>query len=124
VTGRRPNGRALKPNQRERDQRESVIDNLIGRALRGVLSIPEAAVLADYVRAERRVAERTRRSLADTTNALQRHRLAADAEVQRLEAELAAATPDTPPEPLSSPQGAPQPSDGPQPPHARTRPAA
>ena len=77
--------RAAKPNQQERAQRRAVIDTLLGRALRGVLTIPEAALLADYVRAEQRLADTTRRALADTTRALQRHREAADAAV--LEAE-------------------------------------
>jgi hypothetical protein len=80
--------RAPKPNQHERATRQAVIDNLIGRALRGALTIPEAALLADYVRADRLVADKTRRSLGDTTRALQRHREAADAEVQRLEARV------------------------------------
>jgi hypothetical protein len=80
--------RAPKPNQHERATRQAVIDNLLGRALRGALTIPEAALLADYVRAERLVADKTRRSLGDTTRALQRHREAADAEVQRLEARV------------------------------------
>jgi hypothetical protein len=77
--------RAPKPNQHERSQRQTAIDHLITRALRGVLTVPEAAVLADYVRAERLLADKTRRSLADTTRALQRHREAADAEIRRLE---------------------------------------
>jgi hypothetical protein len=77
--------RAPKPNQHERTQRQTAIDHLITRALRGVLTVPEAAVLADYVRAERLLADKTRRSLADTTRALQRHREAADAEIRRLE---------------------------------------
>ncbi|MFL4947528.1 hypothetical protein ACJ6WE_09160 [Streptomyces sp. MMS24-I31] len=81
-----PTIRAPKPNQHERAARQSTIDTLLQRALRGVLTIPEAAVLAEYVRAERRLADKTRQSLADTTRALQRHREAADAEVQRLEA--------------------------------------
>jgi hypothetical protein len=49
------------------------------------LTIPEAAVLAEYVQTERRIAELTRQQLADTTRALQRHREAADAEIRRLE---------------------------------------
>lgn len=81
----RPPIRAPKPNQHERTQRQTTIDVLLTRALRGVLTIPEAAVLAEYVRAEQRLAEKTRRSLADTTRALQRHREAADAEIRRLE---------------------------------------
>lgn len=81
----RPAIRAPKPNQHERVQRQTVIDNLIGRALRGALTIPEAAVLAEYWAAERRVEEKTRRRLGDTTRALERHRAAADAAI--LEAE-------------------------------------
>jgi Mn-dependent DtxR family transcriptional regulator len=89
MTGRRPNGHALKPNQRDRAQRELVIDTLLARALRGVLTIPEAAALAEAWREERRVEEKTRRRLADTTRALERHRAAADATIQQLEAQLA-----------------------------------
>lgn len=85
MTTHPPRTRAPKPNQHERANRQAVIDNLIGRALRGVLTIPEAAVLAYYWQAERRVEEKTRRSLADTTRALERHRQAADAEIRRLE---------------------------------------
>ncbi|MEV5414743.1 hypothetical protein [Streptomyces albogriseolus] len=84
--------RAPKPNQHERSQRQTAIDHLITRALRGALSIPEAAVLAEYVRAERQLADKTRRSLADTTRALQRHREAADAEIRRLEERIAELT--------------------------------
>lgn len=90
MTDRRPNGHALKPNHRDRIQRDAVIDNLIGRALRGVLTIPEAAVLAEYWREDRRIGEKTRRRLTDTTRALQRHREAADAEIRGLEAQIAA----------------------------------
>jgi hypothetical protein len=88
----KPTVRADKPNQQERATRQAVIDNLLGRALRGVLTIPEAALLAEYVRAERRNADKTRQSLAHTTRALQRHRAAADAEIQRLEARNAELT--------------------------------
>lgn len=77
--------RAPKPNQHERAARQATIDNLLRRALRGALTIPEAAVLAEYWRAEQRIAEKTRQSLGDTTRALQRHREAADAEIRRLE---------------------------------------
>jgi hypothetical protein len=85
----RPTVRAPKPNQHDRATRQTVIDQLIGRALRGTLTIPEAAVLADYWRAEQQLAEKTRRSLGDTTRALQRHREAADTEIQRLEDRIA-----------------------------------
>ena len=82
----RPAVRAPKPNQHERAQRQGAIDVLLQRALRGVLTIPEAAVLADYVRAERRNADQTRISLGHTTRTLNLHRQAADVEIQRLEA--------------------------------------
>jgi hypothetical protein len=81
----KPTTRAPKPNQHERAARQGAIDTLLQRALRGRLTIPEAAVLAEYVQAERRIAELTRQQLTDTTRALQRHREAADAEIQRLE---------------------------------------
>lgn len=92
MNGRRPNGHALKPNERERLQRQALIDSLLDRALRGLLTIPEAAVLAEAWRAERRVEEKTRRSLTDTTRALQRHREAADSEIRRLEERVAELT--------------------------------
>lgn len=85
TTHPKPAVRAPKPNQHERATRHAVIDNLIQRALRGVLTIPEAAVLAEYWSTERQVSDKTRRSLGDTTRALERHRAAADTEIQRLE---------------------------------------
>jgi hypothetical protein len=78
----RPGPRALKPNQQERTHRRTTIDTLLGRALRGALTIPEAALLADCVRAEQRQADATRQSLTDTTRALDRHRAAADIAIQ------------------------------------------
>ncbi|TVZ96489.1 hypothetical protein [Streptomyces sp. BK340] len=85
MTRPRPTTRAPKPNQQERAQRELVIDNLIGRALRGHLTIPEAALLADYIRADRRNAQQTRQSLTDTTRALERHREAARTAIREAE---------------------------------------
>lgn len=85
TTHPKPTTRAPKPNQHERAARQGAIDALLRRALRGALTIPEAAVLAEYVQTERRIAELTRQQLADTTRALQRHREAADAEIRRLE---------------------------------------
>lgn len=84
--------RAPKPNQHERAQRQAIIDTLLARALRGALTVPEAAVLAEYWRAEQRLADKTRISLGDTTRALASHRAAADAEIQRLEARIAELT--------------------------------
>jgi hypothetical protein len=92
VTLRPDRVRAPKPNQHDRAHRQAVIDTLLSRACRGALSIPEAALLAEYWRAEQRLAEKTRRSLADTTRALQRHREAADAEIRRLEESIAELT--------------------------------
>lgn len=92
MRSRRPNGHALKPNERERLQRQALIDSLLDRALRGSLTIPEAAVLAEAWRTERRVEEKTRRRLTDTSRALQRHREAADTEIRRLEDRIAELT--------------------------------
>lgn len=85
MTRRKPEVRAAKPNHIARAQRDAAIDALLQRALRGLLTIPEAAVLAEYWREERRLGEKTRRSLADTTRALEKHRAAADAEIRQLE---------------------------------------
>ncbi|MGW0920138.1 hypothetical protein ACWD3J_14110 [Streptomyces sp. NPDC002755] len=89
MRGRRPSGHALKPNERLRLQREALIDTLLDRALRGLLTIPEAAVLAEAWRTERAVEEKTRRRLGDTTRALTNHRAAADEVVRQLEARIA-----------------------------------
>ncbi|MDH6448232.1 polyhydroxyalkanoate synthesis regulator phasin [Streptomyces sp. SAI-119] len=86
---RRPNGHAVKPNERERQQRQTLIDALLLRALAGQLTIPEAATLAEAWRAEQAIEEKTRRRLGDTTRALTRHRAAADAEIRRLEDHIA-----------------------------------
>ena len=129
MSRRKPDVRALKPNERERLQRQALIDALLDRALRGLLTIPEAAVLAEAWRAERRVEEKTRRRLGDTTRALARHREAADAEIRRLEGLL----PDTgsvgPSEALCGPQSATEAADGardvreaPEAPQGRTAP--
>jgi hypothetical protein len=108
VTGQQQRVRPPKPNQHERAQRQTAIDILLARALRGVLSVPEAAVLADYWRGERELADKTRRSLGETTRALQRNREAADAEIQRLEARVAEL------EGGRSAEAAPEVTDGPE----------
>ncbi|MGW0579211.1 hypothetical protein ACWD25_25335 [Streptomyces sp. NPDC002920] len=90
--------RAPKPNQHERAHRQAAVEALLQRALRGLLTIPEAAVLAEYWRAEQQLAEKTRHRLGDTTRALQRHREAADAEIQRLEARIEELATDQPQE--------------------------
>ncbi|WP_020135097.1 hypothetical protein [Streptomyces sp. 351MFTsu5.1] len=89
---RRPNGHALKPNQRARQQREAAVEALLLKAAAGTLSIPEGLLLAECWREERRLDAKTRQRLTDTTRALERHREAADGEIRRLEAELAAGT--------------------------------
>ncbi|WP_030169049.1 hypothetical protein [Streptomyces sp. NRRL S-813] len=83
-----PTVRAPKANQQERAQRRTTIDVLLHRAIHGVLSTTEASLLAEYVRAEQQLADKTRRTLTDTTQALQRHREAADAVIQALEARI------------------------------------
>ena len=92
MTSRRPNranGHAVKPNERARLQREALIDTLLLRAISGELTIPEAATLAQAWRTERRVEEKTRRRLGETTRALTKHRAAAADIVQELEARIA-----------------------------------
>lgn len=92
MTNRRSNGHAVKPNERERRQREALIDTLLDHALRGELTIPEAATLAEAWRTERKVEEKTRRRLGETTRALTRNRAAADDEIRRLENRIAELT--------------------------------
>jgi len=108
--------RAPKPNEHERAQRQATIEILLRRALHGVLSVPEAAVLADYWRAERELADKTRRSLGETTRALQRNREAADAEIRRLEARVAELEADrgteAPREATDGPQGVQEAANG------------
>lgn len=77
--------RPPRPNQQQRAHRRAIIDTLLIRALRGVLTIPEAAVLADSVRTERRLTDVTRQRLTETTRALQRNRDAADAAIREAE---------------------------------------
>ncbi|NUP18375.1 MAG: hypothetical protein HOZ81_20285 [Streptomyces sp.] len=92
MTGRRPNrpnGRPAKPNERERLQREALIDALLLRAISGELTIPEASTLAEAWRTERKVEEKTRRRLGETTRALTKHRAAAADIVQELEDRIA-----------------------------------
>jgi hypothetical protein len=108
--------RAPKPNEHERAQRQAAVEILLRRALHGVLSVPEAAVLADYWRAERELADKTRRSLGETTRALQRNREAADVEIRRLEARVAeleaARGAEAAQEPAGGPQGAQEAANG------------
>ncbi|MDR3083100.1 MAG: hypothetical protein LBV60_19640 [Streptomyces sp.] len=84
-----PTVRAPKANQQERVQRRIAIDHLLVRALHGSLSPLEAERLAEYVRAEQQVADKTRESLARTTRALERRTRAFDATIQEFEARIA-----------------------------------
>ncbi|MFI9598887.1 hypothetical protein ACIHCX_03230 [Streptomyces sp. NPDC052043] len=83
-----PTVRAPKANQRERALRQAAIDTLLHRGVHGVLTVPEAQALAENVWAERKLEGKTRERLTETTQALQRNREAADAEIQRLEARV------------------------------------
>ncbi|MFG3037798.1 hypothetical protein ACGFYZ_12900 [Streptomyces sp. NPDC048330] len=73
-----PRQRAPKGRDRDRDDRRAVLDVLLARAQRGVLSAAEAALLAQHVEEEQRLADETRQAMAGTTQALERHRAAAD----------------------------------------------
>ncbi|MFF5501244.1 hypothetical protein [Streptomyces roseolus] len=77
-----PRQRAPKGRDRDRDDRRAVLDVLLARAQRGALSATEAALLAQHVREEQRLADETRQAMAGTTQALERHRAAADAIVE------------------------------------------
>ncbi|MEU5136713.1 hypothetical protein [Streptomyces californicus] len=79
--------RAPKGSTRDRTDRRAVLDVLLARAQRGALSRAEGALLAEHVREEQRVADENRRAMAGTTQALERHREAADTEIRRLEEE-------------------------------------
>ncbi|WP_405955806.1 hypothetical protein [Streptomyces phaeochromogenes] len=86
----RPQQRAPKGRNRDRADRRAVVDVLLARAQRGVLSAAEGALLAEHVREEQRLADENRRAMAGTTQALERHREAAAAAI--VEAEERAAT--------------------------------
>ena len=84
----RPQQRAPKGRDRDRADRRAVVDVLLARLSRGIPpTTAEAALLAEHVREEQRQADETRRAMAGTTQALARHREAADAEIRRLEGE-------------------------------------
>ncbi|GAB2758991.1 hypothetical protein [Streptomyces bullii] len=76
------------PKQHERAHRQDAIEALLKRGVRGMLTSPEAALLAVYWRAERCLAERSRQILGDNARALQRHPGAADDEIRCLEARM------------------------------------
>ncbi|MGW6518564.1 hypothetical protein [Streptomyces sp. NPDC054962] len=75
----------MKPTAQRRRDRRALLDNLLARMLRGVLTPTEAALLAATVREEQRVYDQTRRSLGETTAARTRTREAADAAVREME---------------------------------------
>ncbi|MEU2759371.1 hypothetical protein [Streptomyces sp. NPDC007094] len=69
--------RAPKGRDRDRADRRAVVDVLLARLHRGALSPAEAALLAEHMREEQRVADESRQAMAGTTQALERHRAAA-----------------------------------------------
>ncbi|MEU8805037.1 hypothetical protein [Streptomyces anthocyanicus] len=75
----------MKPTAQRRRDRRDLLDNLLSRALRGRLSPAEAALLAESVREEQRVADQTRQSLAETGTAYGKHRAAADDAIREME---------------------------------------
>jgi hypothetical protein len=85
----RPQQRAPKGRNRDRADRRAVVDVLLARLQRGVLSPAEGALLAEHVREEQRLADENRLAMAGTTRALAKHREAADAAVREAEAALA-----------------------------------
>ncbi|MGW4727647.1 hypothetical protein ACWEQC_00335 [Streptomyces shenzhenensis] len=80
TTTRAPKGRNL-----DRLDRRAIVANLLARAHRARLTPAEAALLGDYVREEERIADENRKAMAGTTQALERHREAADAVIRELE---------------------------------------
>jgi hypothetical protein len=87
----RPQQRAPKGRDRDRADRRAVVDVLLARLARGVLSPAEGALLAEHVREEQRLADENRRAMAGTTQALSRHREAADAAIREAEQRAAQA---------------------------------
>lgn len=85
----RPQQRAPKGRNRDRADRRAVVDVLLARLQRGVLSPAEGALLAEHVREEQRFADENRLAMAGTTRALAKHREAADAAIVEAEQQLA-----------------------------------
>lgn len=78
--------RAPKGRDRDRADRRHVIDVLLARLARGIPpTAAETALLTEHVREEQRLADATRKTLADTTRALAAHREAADTAIRELE---------------------------------------
>ncbi|MEU0454039.1 hypothetical protein ABZ322_13650 [Streptomyces sp. NPDC006129] len=82
---RRPYHRPPEGRDRDRADRDRVVDVLLARLHRGVLSPAEAALLAEHVREYRRLADENRLAMAGTTRALAKHREAADAAIREAE---------------------------------------
>jgi hypothetical protein len=79
--------RAPKPQTHDRNDRRTMIDVYLSRMERGIALTPEeSAIVAAYVREEIRIADATRRSLTQTTDALRSVRDATDSAVQEAEA--------------------------------------
>jgi hypothetical protein len=87
----RPQQRAPKGRDRDRADRRAVVDVLLARLARGVLSPAEGALLAEHVREEQRLADENRRAMAGTTQALAKHREAAAAAIVEAEERATAA---------------------------------
>ncbi|RZD85267.1 hypothetical protein [Streptomyces albidoflavus] len=81
----RPQQRAPKGRDRDRADRRAVVDVLLARAQRGALTPAEGALLAEHVREEQRLADESRKAMAGTTQALERHRDAAEEAIRELE---------------------------------------
>ncbi|MFC3347753.1 hypothetical protein ACFOOM_10000 [Streptomyces echinoruber] len=81
----RPQQRAPKGRTRDRHDRRAVLDVLLARAERGVITPAEGALLRAHVAEEMRLADENRRAMAGTTQALERHREAADAAIREIE---------------------------------------
>ncbi|MFD9146223.1 hypothetical protein ACFVVJ_09060 [Streptomyces albidoflavus] len=87
----RPQQRAPKGRDRDRADRRAVVDVLLARAQRGALTPAEGALLAEHVREEQRLADESRKAMAGTTQALERHRAAAEEAIRELEQRAEAA---------------------------------
>ncbi|MGC9536590.1 hypothetical protein [Streptomyces sp. UG1] len=87
----RPQQRAPKGRNRDRADRRAVVDVLLARATRGVLTPAEGALLAEHAQEEQRLADENRRAMAGTTQALAKHREAADAAIVEAEQRATAA---------------------------------
>ncbi|MGW2550050.1 hypothetical protein [Streptomyces sp. NPDC001635] len=82
----KPTPRLTKGRDRDREDRRTAIEDvLLPRLARGVLLPAEAALLDTYVREEIRVADATRKTMGETTRALEKNRDATDTAVREAE---------------------------------------